>query len=262
VTPDGYSVNTTQPPYQPSDIPPIANGDPRYADPALHPLPPQKQQTIGDTLSAKGISWAWYAGAWQAALADGMQAPEAKRNVIYRNAPDSPNFQPHHQPFNYFANFAPGTPAREEHLRDGTDFIAGIENGTLPQVAFYKPQGNLNQHAGYADVLAGDAHIAAVIAKIRASKLWPDTAIIVTYDENGGWWDHVAPPEGDRWGPGVRIPAIVISPYAKRGYVDHTQLDTTSIIKFITRRFDLEPLPGARGNMGDLTSAFDFSPRN
>jgi phospholipase C len=191
-----------------------------------------------------------------------MQAPEAKRNVIYRNAPDSPNFQPHHQPFNYFANFAPGTPAREEHLRDGADFIAAIDNGSLPQVAFYKPQGNLNQHAGYADVLAGDEHIAALIAKIRASKLWPDTAIIVTYDENGGWWDHVAPPEGDRWGPGVRIPAIIISPYAKRGYVDHTQLDTTSIIKFITRRFDLEPLPGARANMGDLTSAFEFAGRN
>ena len=80
VTPDGYSVNTTQPPYQPSRVPPAKGGDPRFADPAKDPLPPQTQKTIGDTLSAKGVSWAWYAGAWNAALKDGMQPPERKRN--------------------------------------------------------------------------------------------------------------------------------------------------------------------------------------
>jgi phospholipase C len=70
--------------------------------------------------------------------------------------------------------------------------------------------------------------------------------------------DHVAPPKGDRFGPGTRIPAIIISPFAKRAYVDHTPYDTTSIIKFITRRFALEPLPGVRAGAGDLTNAFDF----
>jgi phospholipase C len=80
----------------------------------------------------------------------------------------------------------------------------------------------------------------------------------VTYDENGGFWDHVAPPSGDRWGPGSRIPAIIISPYAKRAHIDHTVYDTTSILKFITLRFSLEPLPGVRPNVGDLTAAFDF----
>ena len=63
---------------------------------------------------------------------------------------------------------------------------------------------------------------------------------------------------GDRWGPGTRVPAIVVSPYAKRGYVDKTPYDTTSVIKFITKRFDLEPLPGVRANAGDLTAAFDL----
>ena len=66
------------------------------------------------------------------------------------------------------------------------------------------------------------------------------------------------PPEGDRWGPGTRIPTIIISPHAKRSYVDHTPYDTTSIIKFITKRFDLEPLPGVRAAAGDLTNAFNF----
>ena len=94
--------------------------------------------------------------------------------------------------------------------------------------------------------------------------------VVITYDENGGWWDHVAPPKADRWGPGSRIPAFIISPFAKKGSVDHTQYDTTSILRFITRRFALPRLPGlaqrddalvANGAqpMGDLTNALDLS---
>ena len=261
---DGYAINSAQPPYQPSAVRPAPGGDKRYADPAADPLPPQTARTIGDTLSAKGISWAWYAGAWNAALADGMKV-SGKYEVIYTAANNSPNFQPHHQPFNYFARFAPGTADRERHLKDYADLVTSIDAGTLPQVAFYKPQGTLNEHPGYTDVISGDRHIAELIAKIRASRHWPKVAIIITYDENGGFWDHVAPPAGpgwgDRFGPGTRIPAIIVSPYARRGYVDSTPYDTTSIIKFITRRFGLEPLPGVRAKMGDLTGAFDFGSR-
>jgi len=223
-------------------------------------LPPQTAKTIGDTLSAKGVSWAWYAGAWNAAVEDGTQPPAAARRVIYNRSPGAPNFQAHHQPFNYFARFAPGAPDRARHLKDGAEFFAAIERGDLPQVAFYKPEGPLNSHPGYADLLAGDEHVADVVERIRASPLWPRTAIIVTYDENGGFWDHAAPPQADRWGPGVRVPMIVISPFARRGYVDHSLYDTTSIIKLITRRFALEPLPGVRPMVGDLVGAFDFQP--
>jgi acid phosphatase len=258
LTPDGYSVNTTQPRYQPSLVPPATGGDPQLADPAQYTLPPQTQTTIGETLSAKGVTWAWYSGAWNAALQDGMQPPQAKRLVINYREPGGRNFITHHQPFNYFSNYAPGTAARAAHLKDYEDLEAGIAKGDLPQVVFYKPQGSLNEHPGYADVLSGDEHIAALVARIKASPLWPTSAIIVTYDENGGFWDHVAPPPGDRWGPGSRIPTIVISPFAKRHYVDHTQYDTTSIIKFITKRFDLAPLPGVRASAGDLTAAFAF----
>jgi acid phosphatase len=263
LTPDGYSVNAQQPPYQPSGVPPAPGGDQRFADPSRHPLPPQTAKTIGDTLSAKGISWAWYAGAWTRALADGTQVPDVKRSVIYAGKPGSINFQPHHQPFNYFARFAPGTPDRDRHLKDGGDLLRAIDSGTLPQVAFYKPTGDLNEHPGYTDLLSGNQHIADIVERIRKSPLWPTVAIIVTYDENGGFWDHVPPPRGegwsDRWGPGTRIPAIIVSPYARRGSVDSTPYDTTSIIKFITRRFGLEPLPGVRARMGDLTNAFDFT---
>ena len=257
-TADGYSLSTNQPPYQPSRVPPAPGGDPRYADPSKQILPPQTQTTIGDTLSAKGISWAWYAGAWNAAVKDGMQPAAAKRTVIANSEPGAPNFVTHHQPFNYFARFAPGSADRAEHLKDYDDLVAGIDRGQLPAVAFYKPQGSLNEHPGYADVLSGDIHIANLLARIKASPLWASTVVIVTYDENGGFWDHVPPPKGDRWGPGTRIPAIIVSPFAKKGYVDHTSYDTTSIIKLITVRFGLAPLPGVRANAGDLTAAFEF----
>ncbi len=259
LTPDFYAINTMQPPYQPSANKPALNGDPRLADPdKANTLPPQHEITIGDLLSLKGLSWAWYSGGWQVALG---------------GRPKQVEFQFHHQPFNYFSNYAPGTKAREEHIRDGglngDEFIKAIDEGELPQVTFYKPQGNLNEHAGYADVLAGDEHIADLIGHLEKSPQWPHMLVIVTYDENGGFWDHVAPPKADRWGPGTRIPAIVASPYAKKGYVDHTLYDTTSILRFITRRFDLPVLHGLvvrdealRRNgeppLGDLTAALEL----
>jgi acid phosphatase len=255
-----YAVNTLQPPYQPSGNPPAAGGNPALADPnAVGTLPPQEMTTIGDLLSAKSVSWAWFAGAWNDA--------QRSRANIYNNA--VPNFQAHHQPFNYFKQFAPGTQARTDHLRDGSEFLSAIASGTLPQVTFYKPQGNLNEHPGYADVAAGDEHLASIVEKLKASPQWNNMVVVVTYDENGGFWDHVAPPQGDRFGPGTRVPAIIISPFAKKGYVDHTQYDTTSVLRLITRRFGLPPLGGlasrdlalqanGRPPMGDLTGALDL----
>ena len=267
VTPDGFAVNTTQPPYQPSGVPPAREGDPDLTDPAGTPqaglpLPPQTATTIGDTLSAKGISWAWYGGGWNLALADGHRPAAEKRRIIYTRADGSPNFQPHHQPFNYFTRFAPGRPDRAMHLKDGDDLLRDIDAGTLPSVAFYKPVGVFTQHPSYTDVVSGDNHIADLLERLQRSPQWSEMAVIVTYDENGGFWDHVPPPSGpgwgDRFGPGTRIPAVIVSPLAKRGYVDKTTYDTGSILKFITRRFDLNPLPGVREGMGDLTAAFNL----
>jgi acid phosphatase len=258
--PTFFAVNTMRPPYQPSENRP-AWLDKAAADPSLSPtLPPQGMTTIGDLLSDRGITWAWYAGGWQIAL-DG------------KNTRLDPNFQTHHQPFNYFADMAPGTAARAEHLLDGGDkgakFIAAIDAGSLPQVAFYKPQGNLNEHPGYADVLSGDKHLVDIVGHLEKSPQWAHMLVIITYDENGGFWDHVAPPKADRFGPGTRVPALIISPFAKRGYVDHTLYDTTSILRFLTRRFALPTLAGiavrdkamqeaGSGQLGDLTGALDF----
>ncbi len=269
LTPDFWAVNTMGPAYAPAFSSDPAH--PERADPnSPNTLVPQSHATIGDRLSAKGIDWAWYAGGWQAALDGHGDGSETE-------FPPTPNFQAHHQPLNYFAQFAPGTEARRRHLRDaGTGesarsnrFLADVEAGKLPPVSFYKPQGDLNMHAGYSDVAAGDRHIARVVDALQRSPQWPDMLVLITFDENGGWWDHVAPPKGDRWGPGSRIPALVVSPFAKRGHVDHSIYDTGSIARFLTRRFGLEKLPGlamreqamreAGGPApGDLTAALQF----
>jgi acid phosphatase len=270
-----YAVNTMQPPYQPSGIEPAASDAGfDYADPDnASTLPPQSRLTIGDALDAKGIHWIWYSGAWNAAVADGRRPPTKVREVIYApsTAGGNPDFQPHHQPFNYYTQFDPATHAehRSAHLKDYTDLVADIGAGRLPAVVFYKPQGNVNQHAGYASVAEGDAHIADLVAKLRAGPQWSRMIIVITYDEFGGAWDHVPPPHGDLLGPGTRIPALIVSPYARRGTVDHTQYDTESILRLITRRFDLEVLPGitlrdhglaehGEPPMGDLTNALDL----
>jgi acid phosphatase len=234
LTPDLWAVNTMLPPY-----PPMSRDEA-----GLLALPPQIHKTIGDVLTEKGVEWAWYSGAWQAAL-DGDTSSG-------KGFPPKPNFKDHHQPLNYFASFAPGTAQRAARLRDGglgstadtNKFMADARDGNLPSVAFYKPEGDLNMHAGYSDVAAGDNHIATVVEQLRSGPQWQDMLVIVTFDENGGWWDHVAPPKGDRWGPGSRVPAIVISPHARRSHVEHTVYDTGSIARLLTRRFSLEKLPG------------------
>jgi acid phosphatase len=264
-----YAVNTMQPPFQPSSNSFAADDSTHlYADTTkANTLPPQTQTNIGDLLSGKKIDWAWYAGAWKdtTAITTG-----ATRGTV----PNPPNFQFHHQPFNYFANMDPvKNPAyRAAHLKDyDTQFVADVAAGTLPPVAFYKPQGNLNQHGGYANVSDGDAHIADVIAKLKKSPQWKNMLVIVTYDENGGFYDHAAPPKGDKWGPGTRVPAIIISPYVKKG-VDHTQYDSASILRAITHRFNLPVLDGlntrdkalaANGAkpMGDFSGALALTPQ-
>lgn len=234
VTPDGYAVNTS---YTINNPHPPTITDPKQL------VPLQMMPTIGDRLSDKDISWAWYSGGWNDALAGKAD----------------PLFQFHHQPFAFFANYADGKPAKAEHLKDISDFMTALGNNTLPAVSFVKPLGPENEHPGYTDLVQGQEYVKHLVEAIQGSPYWKDTAIIITYDENGGRWDHVAPPVIDRWGPGTRVPTIIISPYAKKGFVDHTQYDTTSILKFIESRWGLKPLGTRDANANNLTNAFDFS---
>lgn len=233
VTPDGYVVNTSYTVNTPHPSTAAAS--------AL--VPNQTMPTIGDRLSAKNITWAWYSGGWNNALA---------------GTPDA-TFQFHHQPFAYFANYADGTAAKATHLLDETAFITAAQNGTLPSVSFVKPLGAVNEHPGYSDVVDGENHAVALINDVLNGPNGKDAVIIITYDENGGFWDHVAPPVIDKkWGPGTRVPAIIISPFAKQNFVDHTQYETASILAFIEKRWGLNPLATRDQNATPLTNAFNF----
>lgn len=234
VTPDNYVVNTSYT----VNAPHPANAN------AATLVPNQTMPTIGDRLSAKNVSWAWYSGGWNAALAGN---------------PD-PLFQFHHQPFAYFANYADGTQAKADHLKDEQDFIAAAAAGTLPAVSFVKPIGANNEHPGYAAVLTGEQHAIDLINAVRNGPNWKDAVIIITYDENGGTWDHVAPPVIDKkWGPGTRVPTIIISPYAKHGFVDKTQNETISILALIEKRWGLQPLNTRDAGANPMLEAFDFT---
>jgi acid phosphatase len=247
-----YAVNTVQPSNQPAgsgSVLPLVND----TDPAA----PNYRRTIGDELSDKGVSWAWYAGGWSDAAA----------------GHPGPLFQYHHQPFNYFARYAPGyvDPRTGEHprdhLQDETAFYSAARTGTLPAVSFVKPYGAENEHPGYASTENGERHLVDLIRTVQAGPEAENTLIVVTYDEFGGQWDHVVPPgqgrhatpgPSDEYGPSTRIPALLISPSLRRSGVDHTSYDTTSIVATIEAQYGLAPLDtrfGRDAKVNDLSHA-------
>lgn len=164
-------------------------------------------------------------------------------------------FQWHHNPFAFFADNAIGSASQKSHLQDRDDFLTDIANNTLPNVAFYKPGWLLNQHHGYSNIANGDNEVQTIITALQTTNSWKagQMMVIITYDENGGTWDHAAPPKRDAWGPGTRVPAIVISPAAKTGFVDHTPYDTGSILRTIEARWGLPPLNASDANVAPLT---------
>jgi acid phosphatase len=264
VTCGDFAVNTIQPTYQPH------SGGAQ--------LPPQTHKTIGDRLSAGGISWAWYSGGWSNADGDvdapgwtngpgpTCSDPDTADGATYPNCPDK-LFQYHHQPLNYFKSFAPGTTERARHLRDEAEFLGAARGSRmrceLRRVSFIKPIGAENEHPGYASAHTGSDHLVTLLEAIRRSACSRNTMVVVTYDEFGGQWDHVSPPgQGrggvhDEMGPGTRIPALILAPHLKHRFaVDHTSHDTTSIMATIEHRFQVRPVTSRDAQVRDLSSVF------
>jgi len=220
--------------------------------------------TIGDRLSEKQVSWKWYSGGWDNALASSASNP-ANNGTVPANPPVDPLFQWHHQPFAYYDHYAPWINGQRNlvsaaHLQDETAFFLDLQSHDLPAVSFIKPLGPNNEHPGYADLLQGQQHVADIVKAVRESEYWEHSLIIVTYDEHGGRWDHVSPPtKNGIWGDGSRVPAIVIGPFAKRGFVDHTEHDTLSILKTIEQRFGLAPLSTFDAKASSLDSSLTLS---
>jgi len=224
---------------------PINNVDPSQSD---------YTPTIGNRLDDAGITWKWYSGGWN--------------DAIHGNA--DPLFQYHHQALAYFEKYAPfnldgslnpATTGPTAHLQDEQVFLNDVTHGKLPAVSFIKPLGPDNEHPGYAALAQGQQHVADLVSAIQHSKYWKDSVIIITYDENGGRWDHVTPPMVDSWGVGTRVPTIIVSPFTQGGYIDHQENETDSILKLIERRFNLAPLSARDANpaVNDLSEVFQFS---
>src|SRR5436305_12472094 len=124
-------------------------------------------------------------------------------------------------------------------------------------VTIQKPEPSYYKHPGYSNVEEAEKHALLLIQAVQLSRYWQDTAIFITYDDYGGWYDHVPPPVIDRWGPGSRVPLLVISPYAKKQFVDHRKYDTTWWLNFIERGWNLQPLGPGDGATMDLSTALD-----
>lgn len=271
------------------------SGDPNPIGDVCNDYPasigPQNIPNLGQEATAKDVSWAWFQGGF------GTCTPTAVNG-----------YSAHHNPFQYFTStadlkhqyaFDPNMSSEHanQHQRDlsvfyaalaGTPLPGGLVVPTLPAISWVKAPQLEDGHPGYSGPALEDAFVGDLVAKLQASRYWKDSALVIAFDETGGWWDHVSPP--DLGGPfahwvngvpnltgcqypgvagaacgeaglGPRMPALVISKFARRGFIDHTRLDTGSLVKWVEWNHHLPKL-GVWGNRdvraGSLLSAFRF----
>ena len=152
------------------------------------------------------------------------------------------------------------TPAARARIKTEGRFAKELAAGKLPDVSWIMGMGHSATEHPREDIRVGQNAVAdTVVNAIGRSAYWDRVAIFVTWDDYGGWYDHVAPRQVDRWGYGFRVPCLVISPYARRDFVDPTEHDHTSILRFVETGFGLAPLSSRDAAADDMTSAFDFS---
>ena len=184
-------------------------------------LPPTTQRSIGDVLSAHHISWKYYGGGFNA---DGTNSPLATYCSLCN-------------PFEYQANY-PAMVAG--HMRDLTDLFMDLANGTLPAVSYVKPDGYLDGHPGYSKWILFEAFVKHVIELAQSNpQQWAETAIFITVDESGGYYDSGFIQWVDFFGTGPRIPLIAVSPFSTGGHVSHVYGEHSSFVKFIERNWKL-----------------------
>jgi phospholipase C len=261
-----YMLNNTNPGFLPNglvDTKGIASGG---------SIPPSSVRTIGDALNDKGISWAYYGAAYNAAvnLANGSTDPADAVGATYCNICN----------FESYATSIMGDPTqRTAHIKDATDFYAAVGNDTLPAVSFIKPDGLLDGHPASSKVILLEGMLQKILNTLDGNpELKAETAVFITFDEGGGYYDSGFIQPLDFFGDGPRIPLVVVSPYSTGGRVVHSYTDHASILKFIERNWGLLPLTGrSRDNLpnprahksnpyvpvnspaiGDLFDMFDF----
>ena len=201
-------------------------------------VPPTNIRTIGESLNDKGISWAYYGGAYNAAVAlqhnPGSKDPAVQVGAAYCNICN----------FESYATAIMGDPVqRAAHIKDATDFFNAVDNGTLPEVSFLKPDALLDGHPASSKEDLFEAMTRKIMDHLTANKeLFASTVLFITMDEGGGYYDSGYIQPLDFFGDGPRIPLIAVSPFTRGGHISHTYTDHVSILKFIERNWDLKPL--------------------
>ncbi len=202
-------------------------------------VPPSTLRTIGDELLERKISWRYYGDQWNRYLKD----PHYKDPL--NNYCDICN------PFQYSTSIMTNPAVRTEHLKDTADLYRDIRRGWLPAVAFVKPSGLVDGHPASSKLDLFEGFVKKIVDLVQSQpELWRHTAIFVTFDEGGGYYDSGYIQPLDYFGDGTRIPLIAVSPFAKQGHISHRYSDHVSILKFIEANWNLEPLTKrSRDNM-------------
>jgi phospholipase C len=237
-------------------------------------VPPTNVRTIGEALNEKNISWAYYGGAYNAAVAFQHNPTSTDPTVLVGQAYcNICNFES-------YATAIMGDPTqRAAHIKDATDFFAAIDHDALPSVSFVKPDGLLDGHPASSKLDLFEGMVENIVDHLNAKpELMAETAFIITFDEGGGFYDSGYIQPIDFFGDGPRIPLIVVSNFSRGGHISHTYTDHVSILKFIERNWQLKPLtdrsrdnlPNPRSDddnpyvpenkpaIGDLFDLFDF----
>jgi phospholipase C len=254
-----YMVNNNNPGFLPDgtvDTKGIAGGG---------SIPPVNTRMIGDALNEKGISWAYYGGAYNAAVeltkikeAGGATSdPTILIGAAYCNICN----------FESYTNAIMGNPAqRAAHIKDATDFFAAVDDGSLPAVSFVKPDGLLDGHPASSKEDLFEGMVKKIVDHLTANKeLFASTVLFITMDEGGGYYDSGYIQPLDFFGDGPRIPLIAVSPFTRGGHISHTYADHVSVLKFIERNWDLKPLTArSRDNFPNPKSDWDnpYVPKN
>jgi len=273
----------------------IGDPQPEFDDCSSRDTAAMSGRNVGDLLTQHGVSWGFFQGGFRpSGEAHGRALCETKHRVS--SGGERSDYIAHHQPFQYFRSTAnphhlpPGSAAQigqngdqANHQYDLADFWAAAAAGHLPAVSFVKAPAYQDGHAGYSDPLVEQRFLVETVNRLQQLPEWPRLAIIITYDDSDGWYDHVMPPivrgsasEADalngsgrcgapasvvgRCGFGPRLPFLLLSPYARVNYVDHRVLDQASVLRFIEDNWQLGRLGGdsSDADAGSLESLFDF----
>jgi phospholipase C len=218
----------------------FGNGKNAYIDnnPANTPftVPPSSTPSIGDSLNAKNISWKYYGDQWNNYVNDPYQLNWGA------NGPNADEYCNICNPFQYDTSIMSHPDQVAAHIQDSVNLYSDISKHTLPAVSFVKPSGYTDGHPASSKLDLFEGFVKKIVNEVEASEYAKDTAIFITFDEGGGYYDSGYVQPLDFFGDGTRVPMIIVSPYVKPAYISHEYADHVSVVKFIERNWNLQPI--------------------